>query len=61
MNTYTIHFIDMIGVPHSHTLDEVGLPEAVDSFIETYCPVTSIESVVKHEHKSLGNRESRPA
>ena len=59
--TYTIHFLDLLGVPHTHTLESVGLAEAVDTFIETYCPVASIESVVKHEVVPAKNRESRSA
>jgi hypothetical protein len=61
MYEYEIAFTDLVGREHLQKLDAVGLAEAVDTFIETYCPVSSIESVYRVTAHKPDNRESRPA
>jgi hypothetical protein len=44
---YEVEYIDEEGAHHYTTVIGVGLSEALDTFIEEYCPVHSIVCVRK--------------
>lgn len=59
MNTYTITYITMKGTVLSQEIHAMGLPEAVELFIEEYCPVRVITAVQLHASPKYINRESQ--
>jgi hypothetical protein len=62
MHEYQINYISEQLENRTCYMDAVGMSEVMDSFIETYCPVHSIVSIVKVQPKQLPqSRETRPA
>ena len=63
MNIYEFTYITEHYRPSlTKQVEAIGLAEAVDIFIETYCPVGVIQSVVMVVNPpKLQNRESRKA
>lgn len=47
MFRYRFDYIDSKGEESIDHVEAIGLSEAVDTFIDTFCPVASIESVLK--------------
>ena len=63
MNTYKITYTTYKwpGELVEH-VEAIGLAEAVDTFIDTYCPVIAIQSVILQPDKPTPlSRENRPA
>jgi len=60
MNTYEITYTTDSG-QKARLIEGEGLSEAVDTFINTWCPVISIDSVVKLFVSPVVNKENRPA
>jgi hypothetical protein len=61
MNEYSIHYIDELGTVQSVKVEHIGLAEAVDDFIDTFCPVQCITAVQLVAKPKVFNRESKPA
>ena len=61
MNEYSIYYIENGGHVLNVCVQGVGLAEAVDTFIETYCPVQCITAVNLIAKPARDNRESRIA
>jgi len=62
MHRYRFEYIEVNGVGNIDYVEAIGLAEAVDTFIETFCPVQTIVSV--HKHQDMPGpvpRERRPA
>jgi hypothetical protein len=62
MHEYQIDYISEQLEHRTAVMDAVGMSEVMDTFIETYCPVHSIISIVKVQAKALPvSRERMPA
>lgn len=62
MFEYEIRYIDKNLQNKMVKLEAVGIAEVIDVFIETYCPVHTIESVVKSMEMDYPvSRERMPA
>lgn len=52
VNRYRVEFIDENGRGNIEYVDGIGIIEAMESFIDVYCPVQTIISV--HKHSAAG-------
>ena len=62
MHRYRFEYIEENGVGNIDYVEAIGLAEAVDIFIDTFCPVQTIVSV--HKHQEVDGpvpRERQPA
>ena len=59
MKDYSIHYIDQQGRGLRTEVSAIGLAEAVDHFIEFYCPVTCITAVQMVVPLERENKESK--
>jgi hypothetical protein len=48
VNRYRVEYIDENGMGNIEYVEGVGIFEAMDVFLDTYCPVQTIVSVHKH-------------
>ena len=61
MNEYSIHYIDKDCKTKHVNMEGVGMVEAVEDFIDTFCPVNCITAVQLVVKPRVHNRESKPA
>jgi hypothetical protein len=49
MHRYRVEYIDRDGRGAIDYVEGIGMVEAIETFIDTYCPVQTIVSVYKHQ------------